>query len=442
METMIPLFFILFIGLLFLIRMSIKDRLYLSFYLTAFSLITFSPLFYSVLFGAYPFPDYAYWTSSLFHAEQVVTIHVFKTYASVLCGLLSGYFFCRFRNLKSIKARVVSGIQLTKESRYIVFLIVLLLAGVVFFYGFGGSTILTATYSTRGFSGNQNYLILLQFTVLGLLVLGFFSTQKVVQLQYRFLVIVMLCVWVILVDLLQGDRTSIGALLGALYVGTVAHWAFGAKHSYALTQRAQMLCLLLIAIAATLLSFVRAIGILNSIPELTLLIGRAITEFSISGPWIGGFRQLVGQGAEEDSGLMISEILWSHLLIAVPGDLRLMFGLNLRESGIFDTDLYGVYTSGGTHPAVLYYEIFGYPAIFFIFFFKAYLVAKYEIMFIQRLTPFRLFILSSFIAILPRYVWYGHSYLVKYLSILMVIYFVVMIVTRISSVRRAVRVST
>ena len=78
-----------------------------------------------------------------------------------------------------------------------------------------------------------------------------------------------------------------------------------------------------------------------------------------------------------------------------------------------ETDLYGEFTSGGTHPSVIYYENFGYIGVFLIFLLLFHFAKAINLSFLKYQNPLNFTILLCMFATIPRFMWYGHGYFFK-----------------------------
>lgn len=437
------------ISTLLMIYLSIKLCLKGSYTYLFFIICIMAPFIPVMIFtftNIWIFPDYTYWTNILFDEDNPLKVynHLSLIYFATSFGLIFPFINLGKLYKKgklSLDFRKVDFNYFNKKdfsylfninlsSQYILILTGLMMGIITVKLGFSSETILNQSYedvlSSESYMKINTYahvlLFYLQSTLIYLICLFGFSKNQKSAVLFKKIIILIAFLWIIFVDLSQGDRTSFGFVISLLLLFLYFNKLSRSNHALSLNPKFVFSLFLTIILLAYILGVIRVISISYFIDNPLQLL-RLVGSYAINAlPSNAGFRQLVGQAIQiKENNPEILQITINLIIYILPSFIRSFIGFNLPNDA-FDTSLYSEFKSGGSNLATLPFEIGGYFAVFLTFLIFGYLIKKVEENIVLSKSNFPLTLAILFISYVPRITWYSYAYLGKFLSIILPFY--------------------
>ena len=428
--------------IVFLSKKLISKGCYTYFVFLLCVIVPFIPVMVYTFTNNWIFTDYTYWTNQLFFRENPIIVfkHVSLIYFSVSLALIipfinfgyllnKGKLILDFNKVvfkKNKENRVYTLFNIRLYTQYFFLFSALFLGLFAVRLGFSSETIINQSYESvlssdsygETYESSTTLLFYLQSLLIYLLCIFGFSKNHKSSLLFKKVIIIITFLWIVFVDLSQGDRTSFGFIISLICMFLYFTKIFGSNHAFSLKPKFALWIVLTTITGAFFLGVIR-ITTYKTFFENPIYILELAAYYSINAlPSNAAFRQLVGQALEiKNNNPEILDILISHIWYILPSFIRNL--INPNFVGSFDTQLYSQFKGGGSNMVTLPYEIGGYIAVFFVLLIMALLIKKIEEKIVQpnNFMPLTLGILL--ISFIPRFSWYGYTYLSKFISLIL-----------------------
>ncbi len=435
-----------FFGVCYFLIFAFRKGFYTTFVAAIVYFVSFLPVNIYSFFGYWPFPTGQHfilekieeYPDQIFNHLAIIYIISFISFVTpYLVRAISkesyktSHIITKFHDARIDQVKVkIENNFVKKDLIYFLLLLISVFFTISFFRASSSTSIINSTYSqvmrSESYDSTaETFFFLTQILIIYILVLVGYGKQKNTLGIIKNICYLIVLIWILILDVLNGDRTSFGLILGLISLSLYFYKLKGSRSEISISPLKVFLFFPFIVLIAYLLGLIRIVSIKAIVQNPILIYNLAKEYLFFSLPSNGGLRQLIGQAVSKFEFINNPDsfiVLISHLKLLIPSFIRDLIWSS-KDMNFFDTDFYIDYTPGGANIATLPYELFGYYGIFFTLVIFSFIILKLELGIMKENTYFPLITSLILISFLPRIAWYGYGYLMKFISLIPFIYF-------------------